>query len=134
VNADTIAQTLASALRAKKLIFLTKGPGILRDPEDPTSLVPFAAPEDLEDLLASGVIKGGMRPKVEACLGAVRNGVRRTHIVGGLAPDSLLVELFTGAGAGTMIVGRREKQEYEEHELGEQEHELGDQEREEHER
>lgn len=117
INADTVAETLASVLRAKKLIFLTRSPGLLRDPDDPASLIAFAGPEDLEALLATGTIRAGMRPKVEACIRAVRSGVRRTHIIDGLRPDSLLVEVFTGVGSGTMIASRNEKREYEEHEL-----------------
>lgn len=117
VNADTIAEALASHLQAKKLIFLSGTPGLLRDARDPGSLIPFADVEDLEPLLASGAIAGGMRPKVEACLRAVRGGVRRTHIVDGRAPDVLLVEVFTGAGSGTMIVDRKEMTDYREHEL-----------------
>jgi acetylglutamate kinase len=113
VNADTLAEVLASALGAKKLIYLTGAPGLLRDADDPSSLVAFAAPEDLQAMLASGVVKGGMRPKVEACLRAVNGGVRRTHIIDGRTPDALLLELFTGGGSGTMIVGTREKRDYE---------------------
>ena len=113
VNADTLAEVLASALGAKKLIYLTGAPGLLRDADDPTSLVAFAAPEDLQAMLASGAVKGGMRPKVEACLRAVQGGVRRTHIIDGRTPDALLLELFTGLGSGTMIVGAREKRSYE---------------------
>jgi acetylglutamate kinase len=114
VNADTLAAHLAGALGAQKLVYLTGAPGLLRDAGDPSSLVAFAAPEDLRALLASGSIKGGMRPKVEACLQAVSGGVRRTHIIDGRTPDALLLELFTGHGSGTMIVGAREKRSYEE--------------------
>lgn len=113
VNADTLAAALAGALGARKLIYLTGAPGLLRDPDDPSSLVAFAAPEDLQELLAGQGVKGGMRPKVEACLRAVKGGVRRTHIIDGRVPDALLLELFTGHGSGTMIVGEREKQTYE---------------------
>jgi len=117
VNADTMAEALASALKAKKLIFLTGAPGLLRDPEDPSSLVAFAAPEDLGAMLESGAIRGGMRPKVEACLRAVANGVRRTHIIDGRIPDALLLEVFTGHGCGTMIVAKKEMESYAEREL-----------------
>jgi acetylglutamate kinase len=113
VNADTLAEVLASGLGAKKLVYLTGAPGLLRDADDPTSLVAFAAPEDLQALLDAGAVKGGMRPKVEACLRAVKGGVRRTHIIDGRTPDALLLELFTGHGSGTMIVGGREKRSYE---------------------
>jgi acetylglutamate kinase len=112
VNADTVAETLAIALKAQKLIFLTGAPGVLRDRNDPSSLVTFADPDDLDQLLASGVIAGGMRPKVEACIRAATGGVERTHIIDGRVHDSLLLEVFTGSGAGTMIVGRKEKATY----------------------
>ncbi|HHI67847.1 MAG TPA: acetylglutamate kinase, partial [Planctomycetes bacterium] len=117
INADTVAETLARALGAEKLIFLTGSPGLLRDPKDPSSLVAFATPEDLKKLMAEGSIQGGMRPKVEACLRAVEGGVKRTHIIDGCAPDSLLIELFTGAGCGTMIVGSDEMDKYKDVEL-----------------
>jgi acetylglutamate kinase len=113
VNADTLAAALAGALGAQKLIYLTGAPGLLRDPDDPSTLVAFAAPEDLQALLLGKSVKGGMRPKVEACLKAVKSGVRRTHIIDGRTPDALLLELFTGHGSGTMIVGEREKRTYE---------------------
>ena len=113
VNADTLAAVLAGALGAQKLIYMTGAPGLLRDPDDPSSLVAFAAPEDLQALLVTKSVKGGMRPKVEACLRAVKGGVRRTHIIDGRTPDALLLELFTGHGSGTMIVGEREKRSYE---------------------
>lgn len=112
VNADTVAESLAVALRAQKLIFLTGAPGVLRDREDPSSLVAFADPDDLASLLASGAIAGGMRPKVEACIRAATGGVERTHIIDGRLPDSILLEVFTGSGCGTMIVGRKEKATY----------------------
>jgi len=112
VNADTVAETLAIALKAEKLIFLTGAPGVLRDRADPSSLVAFADPDDLRELLESGRIEGGMRPKVEACIRAATGGVERTHIIDGRLHDSLLLEVFTGSGAGTMIVGRKEKATY----------------------
>jgi len=112
INADTLAEALARALAAKKLIYLTGAPGLLRDPDDPSSLVAFAGPEDLEAMLAAGTVRGGMRPKVEACLRAVAGGVRRTHIIDGRVPDALLVEVFTGSGSGTMIVAEVERTEY----------------------
>jgi acetylglutamate kinase len=112
VNADTVAEAVAVALRAQKLIYLTSVPGVLRDPADRSSLVAFAAPDDLAELMASGALSGGMRPKVEACIRAATGGVERTHIIDGRAPDALLLEVFTGAGYGTMIVGRKEKATY----------------------
>jgi acetylglutamate kinase len=112
VNADTVAESLAVALRAQKLIFLTGAPGVLRDRTDPSTLVTFADPDDLAGLMANGALAGGMRPKVEACIRAATGGVERTHIIDGRAPDALLLEVFTGAGCGTMIVGRKEKATY----------------------
>ena len=112
VNADTVAETVAVAVRAMKLIFLTAVPGVLRDRNDPSTLVTFADPDDLAGLMASGALAGGMRPKVEACIRAATGGVERTHIIDGRAPDALLLEVFTGAGVGTMIVGRKEKATY----------------------
>jgi acetylglutamate kinase len=112
VNADTVAESLAVALKAQKLIFLTGAPGVLRDRNDPSTLVTFADPDDLAALMSSGALAGGMRPKVEACIRAATGGVERTHIIDGRLPDSLLLEVFTGAGCGTMIVGRKEKATY----------------------
>jgi acetylglutamate kinase len=112
VNADTVAESLAVALKAQKLIFLTGAPGVLRDRNDPSSLVTFADPDDLAALMSSGALAGGMRPKVEACIRAATGGVERTHIIDGRLADSLLLEVFTGAGCGTMIVGRKEKATY----------------------
>ncbi len=112
VNADTVAEALAVAVRAQKLIFLTGAPGVLRDRHDPATLVTFADPDDLAGLMASGALAGGMRPKVEACIRAATGGVERTHIIDGRAPDALLLEVFTGSGCGTMIVGRKEKATY----------------------
>jgi acetylglutamate kinase len=112
VNADTVAEAIAVALRAQKLIFLTGAPGVLRDRDDPATLVTFADPDDLAGLMASGALTGGMRPKVEACIRAATSGVERTHIIDGRIPDALLLEAFTGAGCGTMIVARKEKATY----------------------
>jgi acetylglutamate kinase len=112
VNADTVAEAIAVALRAQKLIFLTGAPGVLRDRNDPATLVTFADPDDLAGLMASGALAGGMRPKVEACIRAATSGVERTHIIDGRIPDALLLEAFTGAGCGTMIVARKEKATY----------------------
>jgi acetylglutamate kinase len=112
VNADTVAEAIATALHAQKLIYLTGAPGVLRDRNDPSTLVTFADPDDLTELMQSGALTGGMRPKVEACIRAATGGVERTHIVDGRQPDALLLEVFTGSGCGTMIVGRKEKATY----------------------
>ena len=107
VNSDTVAVELALALRAVKLVFLLGAPGLLREPGDPGSLIPFADALLARSLLASGAARGGMRPKLEAALRAVAGGVARVHLVDGGAPDALLREIFTGSGAGTMLVERR---------------------------
>lgn len=112
VNGDTVAEALAVSLKAQKLIFLTDAPGVLRDSKDPSTLVAFADPEELAVLVASGAVAGGMLPKIEACVRAASNGVERTHIIGGKTTDALLLEVFTGSGCGTMIVGRKEKAAY----------------------
>ena len=112
VNADTVAESIAVAVGAQKLIFMTGAPGVLRDRNDPSTLVTFADPDDLAELMNSGALAGGMKPKVQACIRAATGGVERTHIIDGRAPDALLLEVFTGAGCGTMIVGRKEKATY----------------------
>ncbi len=117
INADTVAESLAKALQAKKLIFATTAKGVLRDKNDDSTLIPFAEAQDLEGLLATGAIAAGMRPKVEACLRAVAQGVKRTHIISGLEPDTLLKEVFSGEGCGTMIVAAKDKVAYQEREL-----------------
>jgi acetylglutamate kinase len=114
VNADTLACEIAIALKAKKLVFLTESDGLLRDAADPASLVPFADPDDIAQILSLGGVKGGMKPKVAACVKAATSGVKRTHIINGLREESLLTELFTAEGCGTMIVGKREKTNYQE--------------------
>ncbi len=117
VNADSIAQSLAIDLGAEKLIFITEVDGLLKDVNDPGSLIPFADNNYLHQLLKAGVISRGMRPKIDACSKAVLKGVKRTHIINGLAPNTLLTELFTGEGCGTMIVNEREKKKYAAEEL-----------------
>jgi acetylglutamate kinase len=117
VNADTVAERIAIALCAAKLLVLTGAPGVLRDASDPTTVVSFAEASELEALVQSGAVSGGMLPKVEACLRAAAGGVERTHILDGRAPDALLLEVFTGAGCGTMIVRRKEKEAYADAEL-----------------
>ena len=103
VNADTAAGEVAAALRAEKLVFLTDTPGLLRDVKDPDSLIHELPAQNVAALKAEGVIAGGMIPKVEACLKALHSGVRKTHIVDGRVPHSLLLEIFTMRGLGTLV-------------------------------
>ena len=101
VNADTAAGKVAAALRAYKAIFLTDVSGWLADPDDPGSVISRAGVDEVEDRLAA--VAGGMRPKLTACVEAIRGGVQSAHIIDGKRPHSLLLELFTDAGIGTMV-------------------------------
>jgi acetylglutamate kinase len=101
VNADAAAGKVAAALHAYKSVFLTDVRGWLRDPEDPESLVSRASVEAVESALPE--VGGGMRPKLGACVEAIRGGVSSAHIIDGSRPHSLLLELFTDAGIGTMV-------------------------------
>jgi acetylglutamate kinase len=103
INADAVAGALAGALRAEKLVFLTDVGGLRASPEDPGSLLQSVSVADLEAMLASGAAAGGMVPKAEACVRALRQGVRRAHILDGRVPHALLLELFTDEGVGTMV-------------------------------
>jgi len=103
VNADTAAGDLAAAIQAEKLVFLTDTPGLLRDKNDPESLIHRLHSKDVETLKQMGVISGGMVPKIDACLKALDFGVRRTHIIDGRVPHSLLLEIFTDKGLGTLV-------------------------------
>lgn len=104
VNADEAAGAIAGALKAEKLVFLTNVPGICRKKDDPKSLLSSVKVKDVAKLIKSGVISGGMIPKVEACLHAVKSGVHKTHIIDGTLPHALLLEIFTPQGVGTEIV------------------------------
>ncbi|MCU1397682.1 MAG: argB [Acidimicrobiales bacterium] len=103
INADTGAGAIAEALAAEKLVYLTDIEGLRRVVSDATSLIRQTTPDELDALMVDGTIAGGMIPKVESCVQAVRNGVRRAHILDGRIPHVLLLELFTDAGIGTMV-------------------------------
>ena len=104
VNADTAAGEIAAALQAEKLVMLTDTPGLLRDQNDPKSLIHQLSYLQIRELTEAGIIAGGMIPKVEACLKALDFGVRKTHIIDGRVPHSLLLEIFTDQGLGTLVV------------------------------
>jgi len=104
VNADTAAMTLAHALGAEKLVFLSDVRGVLRDREDPESLIHSLSTDEARRLIAKGTISGGMIPKVEACLETLEKGVGKIHIVDGRIRHSLLLEVYTTSGVGTEIV------------------------------
>ncbi len=103
VNADTAAAKIAVALGAEKLILLTDIRGLLRDRNDESTLISQVRLAEVPGLVKDGVISGGMIPKVDCCVEAVRNGVHRTHILDGRIPHSILIEVLSHAGIGTMI-------------------------------
>jgi len=103
VNADTAAAKIAGALRAEKLILITDVSGILRDVNDPASLIKQVRRDDIETLKKDGVVSKGMIPKTDCCTLALDGGVKKAHIIDGRVPHALLVELFTNEGIGTMI-------------------------------
>ena len=103
VNADTAAAKIAMAVGAEKLILLTDIRGLLRDRNDESTLISQVRLADVPGLVKDGIIAGGMIPKVDCCVEAVRNGVHRTHILDGRIPHSILIEVLTHAGIGTMI-------------------------------
>jgi len=102
VNADTIAAKLAGAIKAEKLILLTNVAGVFSDPDDPTTLISHMDRELMEQMIEKGA-EGGMKAKLEACREALAEGVPRTHIISGIKQDSLLAEIFTNEGSGTLI-------------------------------
>ncbi len=106
INGDTAAAHIAGALHAERLIMMTDTAGILRDKDDPTSLIPKISPEQAEELKKSGVISGGMIPKVDCCTEALSMGVSNVVIMDGRIPHSILMELLTDEGAGTMVAGK----------------------------
>lgn len=103
VNADTAATVLAQQLNADKLIFISDVPGVLRDPSDPSSSISHLTIAKARELIAEGVITGGMIPKIEACLETVQRGVKKVHIIDGSLRHSLLLEIYTSNGIGTVI-------------------------------
>ena len=103
INADTAAAKIAIAMGAEKLILLTDVRGLLRDKDDESTLISQVRVSEVPVLVKDGVISGGMVPKVDCCVEAVRSGVRRTHILDGRIPHSILIEVLSQAGIGTMI-------------------------------
>ena len=105
INGDTAAAHIAGALGAERLIMLTDIAGILRDCNDPASLIPAITIDEARQLRADGVISGGMIPKVECCIDAIHRGVKNAIIMDGRIPHSILMEILTDEGAGTMVSG-----------------------------
>lgn len=108
INADTVAGELAAALTAEKLILLTDTPGIMKDFHDPSSLINKLDIHQARELMDSGVVSGGMIPKVTCCVRSLAQGVSAAHILDGRMPHSLLLEIFSDAGIGTMMVAARQ--------------------------
>ncbi len=103
LNADTAAGEIASSVDSEKLIILTDVPGVLKDPDDPDSLIQRIKVDEVPDLIEQGIISGGMIPKIETCVKAINDGVKSCHIIDGRKKHSLLLEIFTKNGIGTMI-------------------------------
>jgi acetylglutamate kinase len=103
INADTVAGAIAEALSAERLVYLTNVEGLRKDVEDPNSRISAISAGELERLLQDGMITEGMIPKLASCVQALRNGVRRAHILDGRVPHVLLLEFFTDEGVGTMV-------------------------------
>ena len=108
INGDTAAAHVAGALGAERLIMLSDIPGLLRDKDDPSTLIPELTITEAHALREQGVISGGMIPKVECCIQAIRQGVKKVIIMDGRVPHSILMELLTDEGAGTMIKGAKD--------------------------
>ena len=104
VNADNVASFVAGALKAEKLVFISNTHGISTDPSDPESFTSTLHEDEVNRLIKSGVISGGMLPKANACISAMRDGVKKAHIIDGHIPHSLLLEIFTDKGIGTQII------------------------------
>ncbi len=106
LNADTVAGDIAIAIKSKKLIVLTDVPGVLRNPSDPDSLISSLSIEEANEMIGSGSVQKGMLPKVKACMRAIDGSVEKAHIIDGNRPHSLLLELFTDEGIGTMMFAK----------------------------
>ena len=105
INADEVASAIANSLQAEKLVLLTNVPGVMRDAADAESLISSLTMEQVDQLIKSGIIHGGMIPKVKACVEALHGGgVKKTHIVDARLPHALLLEFFTDQGVGTQII------------------------------
>jgi acetylglutamate kinase len=104
VNADTAATAVAAAIEAEKLVVLSDIPGVLRDVNDPESLIPHITAAEARTMIADGTIAGGMIPKIEGCLDTLEQGVKKIHIIDGRLRHSLLLEIYTTSGVGTELV------------------------------
>ena len=104
INADTAASRIAGTLKAESLVSMTDISGLLRDRDNPASLIPVVNVSEAPQLIREGIISGGMIPKVECCIEAIRRGVKKVFIIDGRVPHSILIETLTDEGIGTMFV------------------------------
>ncbi len=104
INADAAAARIASELRAQKLLLLTDVRGLMKDKDDESTLIPVVKVSDVASLKNKGIISGGMIPKIDCCVEAVRRGVKRTHIIDGRIPHAIIIEMLTDEGIGTMFL------------------------------
>ncbi|MBE6949395.1 MAG: acetylglutamate kinase [Ruminococcaceae bacterium] len=104
INADTAAARIAAELNAEKLILLTDTQGVLKDPSDSSTLIKVIHPYEIKRYIDNGIVSGGMIPKLTCCADAIGGGVTRTHILDGRVPHSIIIEMLTNEGAGTMIL------------------------------
>lgn len=112
INADDAACAIARAVKAEKLAFLTDVEGVCRDPKDPATLISELNVSQMQELLGSGNVGGGMLPKLQNCLDAVENGVKRVHIMDGRLLHCLLLEIFTNKGVGTAIINNADSERF----------------------
>lgn len=103
INADHVAGTLAAGLGARKLVVLSDVPGLLANPKDPSTLISELTLEDARKMVTSASVTAGMIPKLQSCITALEGGVERAHMIDGSQPHSMLIELFSEAGIGTMV-------------------------------
>lgn len=106
INGDSVASGLAEAMQAEKLIFITDVLGVMRNPENPQTLISVLKHSEVEDLIAGNIIKEGMIPKVSSGISAIKKGVKKVHIVSGNIQHSIILEVFTEHGVGTEIIGQ----------------------------
>jgi len=104
INADLAAASIAGRLKAAKMVYVSDVPGLMRDPNDSESLIPSVTRAQIEELIADGIVSGGMIPKVASATHALKAGVEKVHFIDGRTPHALIVEVFSNAGIGTEIV------------------------------
>jgi acetylglutamate kinase len=104
INADTAAAKIAGVLKATSLISMTDIRGLLRDKDDESTLIPLVKTSEVPELVAEGIISGGMIPKIDCCIESIRQGVDRVFILDGRVPHAILIEILTDEGIGTMVV------------------------------